>query len=119
MDELYFLYFIGLTAFLMIILAPFVYFKIVRKLDKVDPSLKYSIPTLLPPGIAQLGRGVNYSGHIMMDSRKYRNLQGKLVGKLHFRKYCSKFDVVLSSLYFIDTCIFFVSLIVTYFIFEL
>ena len=102
----------------MIVLAPIVYFKIVRKLDKVDPSLKYSIPALLPPIAHQLGRGVNYSGHILTDSRKYRNLQGKVVGELNFRKYCTKFDVLLSGFYFIVICVFIINLFSWYIIFE-
>jgi len=117
LNELYFLYVVGVSAILGIVLSPIVYFKIVRKLDKVDPSLKYALPALLPPIAAQLGRGVNYSAHIMMNSRKYRNLQGKKVGELHFRKYCTKFDVLLSSLFFIDGLVFLLALFMSFLLF--
>ncbi len=91
-----------------ILLAPIVYFKITRKLDKIDPNLKYSIVAIMPPLLQQNYRGMKCGMYIIANSRKYHDVlqRGKVVGQLHFRKYCSKFDVLLSYLHVFSLVLF-------------
>ena len=87
------------------LLALIVFFKIVRKLQKINLVLKYAKIEVLPPIISHTSRSLDYVFHIVRDKHEIRDAlqQGKVVCEFHFRKYCSKFDVVLSYLLFLNT----------------
>jgi len=99
------IYSVLLTMFVNTLLAPIVYFKIVRKLHKIKPELKYAKIEVMPPIISHMVKSLDYAFHIVRDQHQIRDAlqRGKVVCEFHFRKYCTKFDILLSYLLFLNT----------------
>ncbi len=101
------IYSVLLTVSVNTLLAPIVYFKIVRKLRKIKPELKYAKIEIMPPILSHMIRSLDYAFYIVRDKHEIRDAlqRGKVVCKLHFRKHCTKFDVFLSYLLFLSTAL--------------
>ena len=75
----------------MIVLAPIIYFKITRKLDR---SIYISIP--MPIVIEQLARSCVYSAYIVFKKKTYHDLGGRPIGEFDFSGNATLFDKIIS-----------------------
>jgi len=87
------------------LLAPIVYIKIIRKLQKIKPELKYAKIEVMPPIISHMVKSLDYAFYIVRDKHEIRDAlqRGKVVCEFHFRKYCTKFDVFICYLLLFNT----------------
>jgi len=92
------------SVLIHIIFAPLVYFKITRKLDKIEFNLKYSVIAAMPAPIQQDIRAMIYGTYIIINAHQYRDLSRRTdnLVPFHFRKYCTKLDVVLCFIHVIS-----------------
>ena len=85
------LYLLGFSGLLMLVLAPIIYFKITRKLDR---SIYISIP--MPIVIEQLARSCVYSAYIVFKKKTYHDLGGRPIGEFDFSGNATLFDKIIS-----------------------
>ncbi len=102
-----------ITITMDFLFALIVYIKIVRKLHKIKPELKYAKIELMPPILSHMSRSLDYAVHIVRDKHQIRDVlqRNKVVCEFHFRKYCTKFDVFLSYALMLNTALVTLSII--------
>ena len=87
---------IGIVSLLLwLLLAPIVYLKITRKLDRL--FINFDVLVIFVPIVNQIARGFIYSFLIFTNNPKWVNSHIKsVISDFNFHRKCSQFDIILS-----------------------